>query len=62
MKKLYCHRCEGTTEHHAVRKNIFGEESEWIGTRLFFGICSAGVSEFLADRFLECSECGKRRK
>ncbi len=58
----YCKRCDCATDHHQIRVNVLGESNEGIVSRVIWGIISLGANEALADRYLECNECGSRRR
>lgn len=59
MTKRFCYACWKKTEHD-VRVDIHGDGS-WsdMGERLFLGIVTMGASEAMADKYLQCEECGR---
>lgn len=62
MTTRYCRRCDCPTDHSKIRVNVMGDTDEGVVSRFFWGVLSLGANEALADRYLECNECGARRK
>lgn len=55
----FCRVCTRKTEHDRYTDIMGVGNRAGIAERLFFGVVSLGASEVMADRYLECQECGK---
>ncbi len=59
MTKRYCQTCKQETLHDKVNDNVAGNS---IVGRIFFGICSAGLSEMITDNWWKCQCCDRKTK
>ncbi|MDP9854469.1 hypothetical protein [Agrobacterium tumefaciens] len=62
MSNRFCRTCQKKTEHNRITDLLGVGDRDGIATRLFFGAITLGASEAMADRYLECHECGRRTR
>lgn len=60
--KRFCSCCGKKTGHEKFTDLLGLGERSGFAERLFFGVISMGASEVMADRYIECDECGKVTK
>ena len=57
--RRFCRNCCKKTEHEKFVDLLGTGHRAGVVERLFFSVVSVGASEVMADRYVECDECGK---
>ena len=62
MTYRFCRTCQKRTDHDHITDLLGDGSRDGVYTRAFFGFLTLGGSEAMADRYLECHECGRKTR